>query len=252
MMDLPVLIFAVCLAVLWLSTEAGAYVRRNREKLEEDEQADLGVILAAALTLLGLIIGFTFSMATTRYNQRKDYEAAEANAISTEFARAGLLPAEDAARVREMLRSYLDQRVLFYRTRDARRLQQINASTAQLQTDLWSAVQGRASAQPTPILALIIAGMNDVLNSQAYTQAAWWNRIPIAAWVLMATIAICCSVLVGYTARRSEGKAKRFFLLPLIVSISFLLIADIDSPRGGLIRVHPQNLESVSWSVRAH
>ena len=101
MMDLPVLIFAVCLAVLWLSTEAGAYVRRNREKLEEDEQADLGVILAAALTLLGLIIGFTFSMATTRYNQRKDYEAAEANAIGTEFARAGLLPAEDAARVRQ-------------------------------------------------------------------------------------------------------------------------------------------------------
>ena len=252
MMDMPLLLSLVSLVTLWVAAQVGVYVHTKREKMTEDERQDLGVILGAGLTLLGLIIGFTFSMATTRYNQRKDYEAAEANAIGTEFARAGLLPAEDAARVREMLRIYLDQRVLFYRTRDARRLQQTNASTAQLQTDLWSAVQGRASAQPTPILALIIAGMNDVLNSQAYTQAAWWNRIPIAAWVLMATIAICCSVLVGYTARRSEGKAKRFFLLPLIVSISFLLISDIDSPRGGLIRVHPQNLESVSWSVRAH
>jgi hypothetical protein len=150
-------------------------------------------------------------MATTRYNQRKDYEAAEANAIGTEFARAGLLPAEDAARVRQDVEELSGPACLVLQNPRCAPLQQINASTAQLQTDLWSAVQGRASAQPTPIVALIIAGMNDVLDSQAYTQAAWSIRIPIAAWILMATIAICRSVLVGYTTRRrSEAKAKRF------------------------------------------
>ena len=92
--------------------------------------------------------------------------------------------------------------------------------------------------------------MNDVLNSQGYTQAAWWNRIPIAAWALMGAIAVGCNLLVGFNARRIEGKIKRLFILPLIVSVAFFLIADMDSPRHGVIRVSPQNLISVSQSLR--
>jgi len=250
-MNHPFLAFALSLVVLWLTAHTGAYLRRRRRQLEEAEHEDLGVVLAATLTLLALIIGFSFSMAVSRYDQRKNYEEAEANAIGTEFVRAGLLPAADATKVQQLLRSYLDQRVLFYTTRDTRRLEQINASTVQLQTGLWLAVQAPAVAQPTPVIALAVSGMNDVLNSQGYTQAAWWNRIPGAAWALMAAIAICCNLLVGYNSRRTEGKKKSFFLLPLILSIAFFLIADMDSPRGGLILVHPQNLESVSRSLRA-
>ena len=92
--------------------------------------------------------------------------------------------------------------------------------------------------------------MNDVLNSQGYTQAAWWNRIPTGAWALMAAIAICCNLLIGYSARRAETETRMFLVLPLVVSISFFLIADIDSPRAGLIRVRPQNLLSLSQSLR--
>jgi hypothetical protein len=61
----------------------------------------------------------------------------------------------------------------------------------------------------------------------------------------MALIAICCNLLVGYGARDSKG-GMLLMILPLVVSIAFLLIADIDSPRGGLIHVHPQNLLSLS------
>ena len=248
-MNYPALVFALSLVMLWLSAQTGAYFHRRRRQ-PEAEHEDLGVLLAATLTLLGLIIGFSFSMAVTRYDQRKNYEAEEANAIGTEYVRAGLLPAADAAKVRELLRSYLNQRVLFYTTRDTRQLEQINASTAQLQSDLWSAVQTPAAAQPTFMVALAVSGMNDVLNSQGYTQAAWWNRIPVAAWGLMGAIAICCNLLAGYNARRTEAKPMRFFVLPMIVAVSFLLIADLDSPRGGLIRVRPQNLVSFSRSLR--
>ena len=97
--------------------------------------------------------------------------------------------------MRTLLRNYLDQRVLFYETRDENALRQIDADTAQLQTELWSAVETPAGAQPTPVVALAVSGMNDVLNSQGYTQAAWWNRIPLAAWCLMVAIAICCKLL---------------------------------------------------------
>ena len=191
-------------------------------------------------------------MAISRYDQRKNYEEAEANAIGTEYVRADLLPAADAAKVRALLRNYLDQRVLFYVTRDEQQIRQINARTAQLQTELWSAVLAPAAAQPTPMVALAVSGMNDVLNSQGYTQAAWWNRIPIAAWVLMTAIAICCNVLVGYGARTVKAESILLLVLPLVVSIAFFLIADIDSPRRGVIRVNPQNLESLVESLRAN
>jgi hypothetical protein len=250
-MNYPLLVFVLSFCVLSLSARFGASFLRRKWKLEEDVREDFGIVLAAMLTLLGLIIGFSFSMATSRYDQRKNYEEEEANAIGTEYVRADLLPAADAAKVRDLLRSYLDQRVLFYTIRDQQQLSQINAHTARLQTELWSAVRAPAAAQPTPMVALAVSGMNNVLNSQGYTQAAWWNRIPSAAWALMAVIAICCNALIGYGARNVKAKAILFLLLPLVVSISFFLIADIDSPRGGIIRVAPHNLASLAESLRA-
>ena len=248
MLNYPRLFFLVSLFVLWLSAQIGASLRRRRT-LEDEEREDFGIVQAATLTLLGLIIGFSFSMAVSRYDLRKNYEEAEANAIGTEYVRAGLVPAATAAGVRTLLRKYLDLRISFYRTRDQRELQQINTDTAQIQNQMWSAVQDPAAAQPSPVIALAVAGMNDVLNSQGYTQAAWWNRIPKSAWGLMITIAICCNLLVGYAARSAGAKSALLFVLPLVVSISFLLIADIDSPRGGFIHVVPQNLESLSQSL---
>jgi hypothetical protein len=251
-MKYPLLVFLISFFVLWLSAQAGVFVHQRQRKLAEEIHEDFGVILAAALTLLALIIGFSFSMAVSRYDQRKNLEEAEANAIGTEYVRADLLPAADATKLRVLLRSYLDQRVLFYITRDEQQIRQINARTAQLQTELWSTVLAPAKAQPTPLVALAVSGMNDVLNSQGYTQAAWWNRIPIAAWGLMAAIAICCNGLVGFGARHIKAKDIVLLVLPLILSISFFLIADIDSPRGGLIHVTPKNLLSLVESLGTH
>src|ERR1700675_4438310 len=116
--DYPLLVFVVSFVVLWLSTQFGAGVLKRWRKLEQDAREDFGVILTATLTLLGLIIGFSFSMAVSRYDQRKNYEEAEANAIGTEYVRADLLTAVERAKVRALLKSYLDQRLLFYVTRD--------------------------------------------------------------------------------------------------------------------------------------
>lgn len=136
MMNHPFLVFVVTLLVLWLAGRAGAAFHNKRAEMAADEHEDYGVILAAALTLLGLIIGFTFSMAISRYDQRKNYEEAEANAIGTEYVRTDLLPSASAEKARQLLESYLEQRVLFYQTRSEKRLQEVDARTAQLQQQL--------------------------------------------------------------------------------------------------------------------
>lgn len=238
------------LAILFLAAGIGRWLRKKVKVLFADgDMEDFKFVLGGTLTLLGLIIGFTFSMAISRYDLRKNYEEQEANAIGTEFVRAGLLPPADAAKVRALLTNYLNERIFNYESTNTREIHQIDLQTAQLQNQLWSAVSGPATAQPTPVNALVVAGMNDVLNSQGYTQAAWWNRIPLEAWALLTFIAIFCNLLIGYGAQ--SRSTILLVILPTAIAISFFLIADIDSPRHGLVRVRPQNLESFAESLNA-
>ena len=171
----PVLVFAVAFISLSLASAASARLRRRNSSLAAEQKDDLSLVLAASLTLLALIIGFSFSMATNRYDQRKNFEEAEANAIGTEYLRADLLPSAEAARVRKLLRDYTNQRILFYtNAKDAER-SRIDERVNRLEADLWAAVREAAAAEPTAIATMLLTGMNDVINSQGYTQAAYWN-----------------------------------------------------------------------------
>jgi hypothetical protein len=229
---LPYFVLGASLLVMLLAAQVGAFFRERRSSLREDARQDLDLITTATLTLLGFIIGFSFSMAFSRYDQRKNFEEAEANAIGTEYLRADLLPTPEAAQVRVLLREYLHQRILFYETRDENLLQQISSTTSQLQEELWTAAKAPPVAQPTPVQALAVSGMNDVLNSEGHTQAAWWNRIPIGAWGLMASVAIFSNSWLAMV-RRPKARFLRLLVLPLVLSIAFFFIADIDSPRRG-------------------
>ena len=93
--------------------------------------------------------------------------------------------------------------------------------------------------------------MNDVINTQGYTQAAWWNRIPLSAWLLVVSIAMCATLLVGIGTKHGGKVPRVLLILPLVISMALFLIADIDSPRRGIIRVVPQNLESLAQSLHA-
>ena len=244
----PIFMLVGSVALFWLGARIGTTFHSRYGKFDESTLEDFKLVLGATLTLLGLIIGFTFSMAVSRYDQRKNLEEEEANAIGTEYVRAEFFPAASAARVRALLKSYIDQRILFYTTPEGHLLEQIDAQTSRLQKEMWSATVGPTSENPTPMAALVVQGMNDVLNSQGYTQAAWWNRIPVAAWILLITIGVLCNVLIGYLAH--DRRAFPFWILPIFLAISLFLIADIDSPGRGVILVNPQNLESLANSLR--
>src|SRR3974377_93427 len=104
----PLVVLALSFFTTWLSAQIGAFFRKRQPSLEEAERQDRDFIVGATLTLLALIVGFSFSMAVERYDLRKNYEEAEANAIGTEYVRADLLSNDDAARVRALLKDYLD------------------------------------------------------------------------------------------------------------------------------------------------
>jgi hypothetical protein len=146
--------------------------------------------------------------------------------------------------------TYLDQRVLFYSSRSLQQLEQIVRSTPGLQAELWSAVRAPAMANPTSVTALAVESINDVINAEGDTQAAWLNRIPGTAWLLMGAIAVFATLLVGIGVKRDVGFSSVLAILPLIISIAFFLIADIESPRLGIISVVPENLMSLAGVLR--
>jgi hypothetical protein len=251
LLDYPFVVLVLSFFLSWVSAMAGGYFHDRYSKNEKQEwHEDYLLLIGGTLTLLGLLIGFTFAMAASRYDQRKNYEEEEANAIGTEYLRADFMPPPDAEKVRGLLVSYLRQRLIYYRNRQERALRQSADETAQLQSEIWATVAAYGSAQSSsPVASLVVSGMNDVFNSQGYTQASWWNRVPTAAWFLLISISVFCNALIGYgTQPRS---AFRLLILPIALSISLFLIADIDSPRGGVIRVAPNNLQSLFDSLHS-
>ena len=91
--------------------------------------------------------------------------------------------------------------------------------------------------------------MNDVLNAQGYTQAAWWNRIPIAAWgpqVLL--IALFANMGIGYDSRGANPGPIQFLVLPLILAIAFffLSLTSIARAAGSFASFHKKLVKSLS------
>ena len=246
-MSYPGFVFATSFALMVLSTWVGYALRKRAGIPKEDEQSDSGRLLAVILTLLFFIIGFSFSMAVNRYDLRKNCEKAEAIAIGREYSQADLLAPGDAAKVQTLLKRYIDQRILSFTTRSPGRASEIAADTVRLQRELWHTLRAALPALPAPLMGVLVSGMNDVIDSQRSTQAAWLNRIPIGAWALMAIIGIGGCWLIGYRAPRRDWLV--FVLVQGAVSICFFLIADLDSPLGGAIRVTPHNLSSLSQSL---
>jgi hypothetical protein len=112
--DHPLELLAASLVVLWGAVQAGVWVGVRGRQLSPKDRSEFDLVRTAMLTLLGLLVGFAVSMAVGRYDQRKVYEEAEANAIGTEYLRLDLLPPESAAAARALLRAYANERIAFY------------------------------------------------------------------------------------------------------------------------------------------
>jgi hypothetical protein len=247
LMNYPLLIGILTFALLWAAARFGTSLAKWKSPNQITSNG-FGTVLSATLTLLGLLIGFSFSMAISRYDLRKAYEEEEANAIGTEYLRADLLPDAARTKVKGQLVKYLDLRIQKYKASASQDTKQLDSNTSQLQNDMWNEVSSIAMARTDPVMASVVTGMNDVINRQGYTQAARWNRIPLPAWLLMGAIALFCNFLIGYSDKGNRNNLLQ--IVPLAVAVSFLLIADIDSPQGGLIRVAPQNLIALADSLK--
>jgi hypothetical protein len=249
LVDRPSLLFAAMLVLFVGCTTAGAFARIHGHKLSSAERAEFDLVRNAMFTLLGLIIGFAISMAVSRYDLRKGLEEAEANAIGTEFVRLDFMPPATAAKARALLKTYTDQRIAYYALLGTDDMARNADDTAKTMTALWAAIAPDVDARQTPVAALVASGMNDVLNAYGYTVAAWRNRLPVEVWLLLIVVGAGCNFLIGFGAEKLSSATHG--ILPLTASLAILLIADVEGPSNGFVRVHPVNLIDAAASMTA-
>lgn len=244
-------VFVITLAIILLSIEAGFRLGRSRwQNVREEISEPLNEIVAAMLGLLALMLGFTFSLASARYDIRMALVADEANAIGTTYLRADLLPPDARAEIRRLLREYLEVRL------EAARTGNIAYGIAQsqaLQTQMWARTAAIGRENPgLVVISLFIVSLNETIDLHDKRVAMGiGNRIPPTIWCGLYFIAVVSIGTMGYrTGVVGARKFLAFIPLVLTFSVSMLLIADLDRPREGLIKTNQQPLMDTLNSMK--
>jgi len=246
-------IFLLTIALFALATEVGFRLgRRAKAKVPESAKSHIGTLEGAVLALLALMLGFSFAMALSRYDTRRDLVLAEADAIGTAYLRAQLLPPPHNEEVPKLLRKYVDVRLEFYGVGiEDVGLRKASEETEQLQQQIWSrAIALSAEGQRPEMLRLFIESMNEVIDLQEKRSTAMNDHVPSTVFLILYTIAAIGFGFIGNTAGLS-GHRHLFVTLLIVILISgvITLIADLDRPRRGLIKVNQQSMIDLRESL---
>jgi hypothetical protein len=199
------------------------------------------LVQGATLTLLGLLLGFTFAMAVSRFDLRMELAVDEANAIETAWLRAGLLPDQMNTQSRALLLTYANARLELRKAGPDEGFRAAAEQHAQqTQMKIWTLGEQAAAERRDSISALYLTSLNQAFDLRTKRAEAYDNRIPAAAWTLLLFIGVASNLLVGFSIGR---RWWLLWVLPLVVAGTLMLVGDLDSPVSGSIRVDPQAME---------
>lgn len=218
---------------------------RRSDQSDEADKTHVSSLQAAVLGLLALLLGFTFFMATSRYDARKLLVLEEANAIGTTHLRSRFLPIEQRRAAHELLRAYVSTRLAFYSAGiDSARLEKANNDSARIEGELWALALEAAAQDPRSLpTRLFIESLNDVIDAHEKSRIALDNHVPEAVLYLLLIVSITSLGLLGYgcgLARRRRFASNALFALLIVLVL--VIILDIDRPRRGLIEVPQDSL----------
>jgi hypothetical protein len=240
-MNLHVLLATVVvgtLVVMLGSAELGYRVGRRPRNVDPEVASQVGTWEAALLGLLALLIGFTFAMAVTRFDGRRDLIRDEANAIYQVTRRAEYLPPPEPERLGGLLRRYVDARIRFYEAGLSIKLTEAAEDEAvALRGQLWSEVVKIARANfNSEMASLFVQSVDDLIDMGGKRRAALDNHVPTAVYLVLVLVAAVAVAATGYSCGLRKRRHKfGMVLLPVLIAGVVLLVMDLDHPRGGFI-----------------
>ena len=244
-------VFIAILVVVLFSVECGYRLgryRRNRHELEKE--TPVGTMVGATLGLLAFILAFTFGLAAARFDTRRQVLLDEANAIGTTYLRAGMLP-EKREEIRTLLRDYVKTRLEAVRSGN---IPEAIRHSENVQNEVWTHATAVGEKNPNSIIVgLFVQSLNEMIDLHAKRiQAGLRNRIPGAIWVGLFAVAALSLATMGYQAGMVGTRRS---LATVAVAITFAmvieLIADLDRPQEGVLRVSQQAMLDLQRSMNS-
>jgi hypothetical protein len=265
-------VFLVTAAALWLVTEIGfRFGRRHRSREraaeEEEEETSLeraedeetvsqkkssqaGLLLAALLGLLGLLLAFSFSIVESRFSTRKQLVLQEANAIGTTYLRAEMLPEPHGTRLRHLLREYVELRAV--PEISPRELRPLLERSEELHFAMWEEAEVVAEAHPrSEIAGLFVASLNEVIDlHQERVTMALYYRLPNVILGTLYMVALVAMALMGYSAGLTRARVSAPVIATVVtISVVLLLVIELDRPWQRMFKVNQQALEDVTETI---
>jgi len=233
-------LYIITAAIVLLSAEAGwrlGNYRRQRPHHEKD--APVGAVVGATLGLLAFLLAFTFGMAASRYDTRKQLVLQEANSIGTTYLRAEMLPEPQRSEIRNLLREYAAQRVGGVTTLMT---PEAMARSGALHDRLWAqAVAVGAQSPNSIIVGLFVQSLNETIDLDETRVTAGRNQIPDTIWLALYVVTILTMMAMGYQfGLTGEHSWPVTIMLVLVFTAVLLLIADLDRPQAGWLKVSQQ------------
>ena len=244
-------LFIVILLVVLFSVEFGYRLGKyRRSRHEQEKEAPLGTMVGATLGLLAFVLAFTFGLAAARFDARRQALLDEANAIGTTYLRAGMLP-ERGEQIRGLLRDYVGIRLEAVQSDN---VTEAIGRSEDIQQKMWTEAETVGQKNPNSIVVgLFVQSLNQMIDLHAVRmQAGLRSRIPGAIWLGLFAVAALSLATMGYHAGLS-GTRRSLATLAVAVTFSVVieLIADLDRPQEGVLRVSQQALLDVQRSMKA-
>lgn len=245
-MDMRPLVFVLLsVLLLFVGMVLGTRIRESRLEIIERESKIITVLEGALLTLFGLLIGFTFSMAVSRYDTRKTLVLTEANAIGTTWLRTSLLTEPTRSEEQSLLRQYVQQRLRFLSAgHDRAAIEDSLRRSSDLQARMWAVASDYAAGHKDVTTSLFLSKLNDSIDVSEERTAANENRIPAEAWWMLLFVGFAATLLVGLDVRARSWALQA--TLPIVLSGALGMTMDMDSPRYGLIRITQPSMDRVA------
>lgn len=228
--------------------------RRLADRADEVLRSQVSTMQAALLGLLGLMLAFSFALASSRFDTRRELVVEESNAIGTSWLRAALLPEPQRTEVRELLRRYVDLRIELQSERiDRERLGEAVARAKALQDQFWNRTVEVAREQPRSVtLGLLLDSLNQTIDLQEKRIIAFHARVPplILLLLLLVSIAAVGAESLGFgLAGRPHLLATA--VLSLLIAAIITVVVDLDGPQSGWIRVSQESMVSLAHDIAA-
>ena len=239
-LSLWVISVALVLSILF-SIEVGFQLgKRQRRRSPKGEKIETGAVVAASLGLLAFMLAFTFGAVTSNFTERKQLLLEEVNSIGTLFLRADLLPNPERSEVKAILSNYVTLRIEMLHDND--RLQKAKQATTkfeEMQDDLWQKAVAVSEPNPTPLNALFLQSLNEMIDlHQKRYAVALYQRMPTIFWITLIGLAILAMMIGGYNSGVSGGRRSLTATLGVTLAFSAVILLIIALERPGLVIVN--------------